>query len=259
MDNLRLTLVQADLRWEDSLANLGHFENLLKRIEWPTDLIILPEMFSTGFSMNSQRLAESMGGQTIQWMKSKAAHFQSAVMGSVIIKEGESYFNRLIFMQPDGNFSTYDKKHLFSLATEDEHYKAGTKRLIEYVKDWKICPLICYDLRFPEWARNREEYDVLVFVANWPKPRRNHWKTLLAARAVENQCYVAAVNRVGKDGNNLDYSGDSGVYDFNGQIVEEKSEEEAVFSLVLKKEPLIEFRKKLPFLKDQETGFVSIN
>ena len=252
MSKLNVTFVQADLFWEDTESNLKHFDELLRRINVDTDLLILPEMFSTGFSMNSTKLAEEMGGKSMTWMQKKAEELNCVVMGSLILKEKENFFNRLIAMDKNGSYSIYDKKHLFSLGHEDENYQAGSRRSIVEVQDWKICPLICYDLRFPEWSRNREDYDLLVYVANWPNPRQNHWRTLLAARAVENQCYVIGVNRVGTDGKAFDYSGYSSIYDYNGNLIVERIEEESVTSYELKKQPLIDFRKKLPFLKDQE-------
>ena len=211
MSSLTITIIQSDLHWEDKAANLAMFEKKINGIKEKTEIVLLPEMFSTGFSMNAKALAETMDGETVAWMKKIAAEKKIILTGSIIAEENEKYFNRLVWMLPNGEFGFYDKRHLFAFAEEDKYYSAGNKRLITSVKGWKINLLVCYDLRFPVWARqtNEAEYDLLIYVANWPERRIYAWKTLSQARAIENQCYVAAVNRVGKDGNDIYYSGES--------------------------------------------------
>jgi predicted amidohydrolase len=210
MDFLKITLIQAYLFWENIDKNLQNISLKLAAIREKTDLIILPEMFSTGFTMNAEALAEEMDGKTMQWMKEKAIKFDAVVTGSLIIKENGKYYNRLIWMKPNGTYEVYDKKHLFTLSGEEKVYTAGTKRLIVELKGWKIMPAICYDLRFPVWLRNHDDlYDLLIVVANWPEKRAHHWRTLIPARAVENQSYIIALNRVGHDGNENYYSGDT--------------------------------------------------
>lgn len=221
---LKITAIQSELVWEDIDANLAAFENKINSLNSKTDLIVLPEMFSTGFSMNPKKCAERPDGMTTRWMQRIAKQANSVITGSIIIEEGGKYFNRLIWMQPDGKYITYDKKHLFSIAGENNIYTAGNDKLIVELKGWKICPLICYDLRFPVWCKNtyREgefEYDLLIFVANWPKIRSHAWKTLLAARAIENMAYLIGVNRVGEDGNNISHSGDTQIIDPKGNII----------------------------------------
>ena len=248
---MNITLVQSALYWENIEKNLSSFEEKLNNIG-QTDLIILPEMFSTGFSMNASAVAESMDGTAVNWMRKTAAKKNSAITGSLIIREGEKFYNRLIFMRPDGSFEQYDKKHLFTMAKEEETYTAGTEKIIIDYLGWKICPLICYDLRFPIWNRNLEDYDLAIYVANWPDRRSYHWRSLLTARAIENQCYVAAVNRVGTDGKDLYYSGHSSLIDPTGEAIYQKADAEDIQQIDLNKEYLIEIRTKLPFLKDRD-------
>ena len=248
---MNITLVQSALYWENIEKNLSSFEEKLNNIG-QTDLIILPEMFSTGFSMNASAVAESMDGTALNWMRKTAAKKNCAITGSLIIRAGEKFFNRLIFMRPDGSFEQYDKKHLFTMAKEEETYTAGTEKIIIDYLGWKICPLICYDLRFPIWNRNLEDYDLAIYVANWPDRRSYHWRSLLTARAIENQCYVAAVNRVGTDGKDLYYSGHSSLIDPDGEINYQKADAEEIQQFDLNKEYLIEIRTKLPFLKDRD-------
>lgn len=257
MSILRITGIQTSLHWEDKLANLKMFREKIFSIDKPSHLIILPEMFSTGFSMNPSRLAEPMNGDTIQWMKAVAAEKRSVLTGSLIIEEGEEYFNRLIWMLPTGQVGYYDKRHLFAYGGEDAHYFPGERRLITSINGWRILMLVCYDLRFPVWARQQSmqeglEYDAIVYVANWPERRVNAWKTLLQARAIENQCYVIGVNRVGKDGNDVYHSGDSMVVDPMGEILYHKSHDEDIFTVELDREHLNEVRRKLPFWKDSD-------
>lgn len=253
---LSVTLIQSNLYWEDKQANLDMFERKIDAVDNRMELVLLPEMFNTGFSMQPQKLAETMDGETVNWMKRMAATNRIILAGSLIIEEEGKYYNRLVWMQPDGNYGTYDKRHLFAHGGEDEAFSAGNKRLITSVKGWKILPLVCYDLRFPVWARQSPvedgaaEYDVLVYVANWPEKRSRAWKTLLSARAIENQCYVVGVNRVGEDGKGIYHSGDSMVVDPMGEVLYHKAHDEEEFTIQLEKEKLIETRTKLPFLKD---------
>jgi len=262
MSTLTITTIQSNLYWEDKAANLKMFEEKISSVGEKTELVILPEMFSTGFSMNAEKLGETMDGETVQWMKRIAAEKKIILAGSAIVKDEKSspaaYYNRLIWMLPNGQYGIYDKRHLFAYAAEDRHYTPGNKRLIASVKGWKINLMICYDLRFPVWARQAPprkdaegpEYDLLIYVANWPERRIHAWKTLLAARAIENQCYVAGVNRVGKDGNDIYYSGDSMIVDPMGETVYHKLHEEDIFTITLHKSKLEEVRNKLPFWKD---------
>lgn len=259
MSKLTITLIQADLRWEDKEANLKMLEEKINSIKGSTQVVVLPEMFSTGFSMKPEQLAETMEDSTVQWMKKIAADKKIILTGSIIIKEAGNYYNRLLWMLPNGQFGQYDKRHLFAFAGEDQHYTGGTQRLIASVNGWKINLLVCYDLRFPAWARqqfdrNQDfEYDVLVYVANWPERRSIAWKTLLQARAIENQCYVIGVNRVGKDGNDIYHSGDSMVIDPLGEVLYHKAREEDVFTITLHKEQLQQVREKFPFWKDADS------
>ena len=250
MKNLRITTVQSELTWENISANLLRFEAKLVDLKGNTDLIILPEMFTTGFSMKPDKLAETMFGQTMSWLTEQAKKLNAVITGSFIAQENGQYFNRLIWMRPDGTFSKYDKRHLFTLAKEHEHYAAGKDRLIVELNGWKICPLICYDLRFPVWARNNVNYDLLFYVANWPITRSHHWKSLLTARAIENQTYTIGVNRVGKDGSGYIYSGDSSILDYSGNILHQISNREDIFTMTLSLDEQKAFRTRLNFLPD---------
>lgn len=252
MSNLRITLVQTALHWENIPANLSMFDKKLRDLENTTDLVILPEMFSTGFSMRPEKLAEPPLGATAQWMAEKARELQAVITGSIIVRDQDRYFNRLIWMLPDGSFETYDKKHLFGLGEETSHYTAGNKKLITELKGWKICPMICYDLRFPTWCRNIENYDLYINIANWPEKRAQHWITLSRARAIENLCYVAALNRVGEDGNGFPHSGDSQIIDPAGNILYHKAGEEDVFTIALEREAITKARRMFPFLRDMD-------
>jgi predicted amidohydrolase len=219
----------------------------LRALNQPTDLIILPEMFTTGFSMDAAALAEPLEGPTLAWLTKQAEQYRAVITGSYMVQVGENYFNRLIWMQPDGTYQHYDKHHLFRLAGETEVFTPGQNKVILTLKGWRICPLICYDLRFPVWSRNRHyEYDVLLYVANWPETRRLAWQNLLAARAIENQSYVIGINRVGEDGNHITYTGDSGVYEATGQNIWQHSNEEIIHSLTLDKIKLEAYRKAFP-------------
>lgn len=253
MDNLKITVFQGYLFWEKVDKNLQNIALRLSGIREKTDLIILPEMFSTGFTMNAEELAEPMGGKTMQWMHKIAQQYDCAITGSIIITEDGKYFNRLIWMLPDGSHKHYDKRHLFALGKEHHTYTAGTKRLMVELKGWKICPVICYDLRFPVWLRNVEPtYDLLLIVANWPERRALHWRTLIPARAVENQSYVIGVNRVGHDGNEIYHSGDSTCIDPNGNVVYYKRDEEDLYTFSIIGDEVAKARRTMPFLKDAD-------
>ena len=250
---MKIALLQSSLFWENPKANRNHFEEKINALAEKVDLIVLPEMFSTGFTMNPEAVFETMEGETIQWMQSLAKAKNSAITGSLVIKENENFHNRLLFVFPSGEMQIYDKRHLFTLAGEDKVYTSGNQKLIVEYLGWKICPLICYDLRFPVFARNVENYDVLIYVANWPKSRIQAWDILLKARSVENLCYTVGVNRVGLDNNNLEYDGHSQTVDFMGNYVLEPQENEGVFIVELNKQKLVETRKKLGFLNDRDS------
>lgn len=249
---MKVTIIQTNLIWENKNENLAKLKETISGIAEDTDVIILPEMFSTGFTMNAKPMAESMTGNSIQWLKKIAADKNCAITGSVIIEENGNYFNRLIWVTPD-EIKSYNKRHLFSYAKEDETYTAGNSKLIVEYKDWKICLLICYDLRFPVWSRRTksEDYDLLVYVANWPERRIFAWKNLLPARAIENQSYVVGVNRIGNDGNDVYHSGDSAVYGFTGEVLSKtQAHVESVETIDLNPEELKEFRKHFAFFQD---------
>ena len=250
---LNITVVQPDIVWEDKDANLRMYEGLIVGVQEKKEVIALPEMFSTGFSMAPEKLAELMDGATVQWMKDIAKKHRCILTGSAIIEDNGQYYNRLLWVQPDGQLGYYDKRHLFAYANEDQHYSPGSKKLITQVKGFRICPLVCYDLRFPAWSRNQgDEYDVLLYVANWPERRSLAWKTLLQARAIENQCYVVGVNRVGKDGKDINYSGDSSIFDPMGEMLWRSSNEVVTQTITLSKDRITEVRNQLPFLKDAD-------
>ena len=250
-NNLRITLIQSNLHWEDTDANLQSFEEKIASVD-DSDIILLPEMFSTGFSMKPESIAEEMNGRTLQWMIKVAVEKNVVLCGSLMIKSKNNFYNRLVWVQPDGNIWIYDKHHLFSIGEENNHYTAGTKKLIIDYKGWKICPLVCYDLRFPVWSRNTQNYDLLIYVANWPEKRNYAWKSLLVARAIENQCYTIGLNRVGEDGNKIYHSGDSSVIDMKGEILFQKSHQEAVQTVTLSKSALDDYRKEFPVLNDRD-------
>jgi len=274
--DLKITLLQTNLHWENVDDNLSTFSKKMATIKEPTDIIVLPEMFNTGFSMQSNKLAEKMDGKTISWMKEQANKTNAVIVGSLIIEDDASgksnFFNRLVWMQPDGDFYTYDKKHLFRMANEHENFTAGEKRLIVHYKGWRICPLICYDLRFPIWSRNKklsidtpnhkektleksttEAYDCLIYVACWPEVRKKPWSKLLEARAIENQCYVVGVNRVGEDGNNVIYSGNSVVINPKGETIIAAPEKEVIhLTTSLSLDKLNDFRSIFPVGEDSD-------
>jgi omega-amidase len=250
---MKIALIQSSLFWEKPKENRNHFEEKINGITNEVDLIVLPEMFTSGFTMNPNAVAETMQGETIAWLKHLAKAKDAAITGSLVITENGNFYNRLVFVFPSGEIQFYDKRHLFTLAGEDEIYTAGSKKLIIEYKGWKICLLICYDLRFPVFARNVEEYDVLIYVANWPEIRIKAWDALLKARAIENMSYTIGVNRIGKDDNNFQYNGHSQVVDFLGDYVMEPIETKGAFIVELNKAEQLLARKKFNFLSDQDS------
>jgi predicted amidohydrolase len=244
--HLRVTMIQADLAWQEPAANRALFASHFRGLFGHTDLIVLPEMFTTGFSMAAATLAETMDGPTVGWLREEAAALGCVITGSLIIRDGERHYNRLLWAAPDGRLRHYDKRHLFRMAKEQEHYAGGSQRLTIEHKGWRICPLVCYDLRFPVWSRNRDDYDLLLYVANWPARRSLAWKALLRARAIENLSYVVGVNRIGKDGNGASYAGESTAIDFLGQAVAGDRGGEFVETVVLDRESLLAFRASFP-------------
>ena len=249
---MKIALIQVPLFWENPKLNRDYFEEKINAIAENADLIVLPEMFTSGFTMNPKSVAETMQGDTILWLKNLAKAKNAAITGSLVIEENGHFFNRLVFVFPSGEIQKYDKKHLFTLAGEDQIYTSGTQKILVEYKGFKICPLICYDLRFPVFARNTEEYDVLIYVANWPKIRINAWDSLLKARAIENMCYTIGVNRIGEDANQHEYIGHSQVVDFLGNYNIEPQETEGVFMTNLDKNFLLETRQKFGFLNDRD-------
>ena len=252
-EDLTVSIIQTELAWENKEANFNHFDELINAIELDTDLIVLPEMFSTGFSMNAENLYDKPEGKTLEWMRRHAINKNVAITGSAIIKDGDHCYNRLFFVEPSGDYKIYDKKHLFTLAGEEQYYSAGKDKLILDYKGWKICPMVCYDLRFPAWIRNLEDYDLLIFVANWPAMRVKAWDTLLQARAIENMAYTIGVNRVGEDGKGFPHCGHSAIYDALGEkITTDLFEQAFVETKTLSKDELIKTREKFGFLKDKD-------
>ncbi len=260
MQDLNIALVQTDLVWENTPANLDNFDRKLDALVEGTDLVILPEMFNTGFSINPSKIAEKPGGPAFTWLKEKAAHFGCTFTGSILTEEDGKFYNRLYWMPPDGAFSTYDKRHLFRLGTEWQVFTPGRQKIVADLNGWKILPLVCYDLRFPVWSKNRfingqYEYDFLIYIANWPVARKYAWKHLLIARAIENQAYVAGVNRVGQDGNGIHHSGNSMALDAKGQIIAQADpyQEEIVYTQ-LSYDELTAFRQQFTVGRDWD-GF----
>lgn len=261
MSSLHISIIQTNPFWEDKSANISMLEEKINSITKKTEIVVLPEMFSTGFSMNPSALAETMDGPTVNWMKKMAADKKIILTGSVIIQENNQYYNRLLWVLPNGTIGHYDKRHRFAFAGEDQHYSNGHKRLIAQVKGWKINLQICYDLRFPVWARQQSEqepeYDILLYVANWPERRNYAWKTLLTARAIENQSYVIGVNRVGEDGKGIYHSGNSMVIDPLGEVLYHKEHDEDIYTIQLEKNTLTEIRTKFPFWKDADDFLIT--
>jgi len=252
MRNLKVAVLQRELAWEDARANRDHFAADLENLDPGTDLVILPEMFTTGFSMDSRRVAEDGAADTLPWLQAQAARHDAAIMGSLAVRSGRQVFNRLLFVRPDGSSHHYDKRHLFRMSGEHKHYAAGSDKLVVKWRGWRICPMICYDLRFPVWSRNRDDYDLLVYVANWPAKRRVHWRQLLIARAIENQSYCIGLNRVGSDGNGLDYSGDSLVLAADGELLLDCADRSGLFTVDLDYEAMATYRGKFPCHKDAD-------
>ena len=257
---LRVTVIQSNLFWEDVDQNLNQFQTQINLISLQTDVIVLPEMFTTGFTMNPEVYAENHEGKGLSWMKKNAIEKSAAIVGSLSVKENEHYCNRLYWVFPDGTYQFYNKRHLFSMGNEPNHYVSGESKIIIEYKGWRIMPLVCYDLRFPVWSRNTKDtpYDVLIYVANWPAVRSYPWKQLLIARAIENQCFVVGVNRVGEDANKISHSGDSLVINARGEIINNVvSNEENVETTQLNKIELIEFRKAFPVLNDADNFIIT--
>ena len=254
ISELKVAIIQADLSWENPVANRAYFTKEMEAISNKIDLIVLPEMFTTGFTMNATAIAESMDGISVSWMQEMAKLKEAAIVGSLVISENNHFYNRLVFVHPSGKIDFYNKRHSFTLANEHQVYTSGNKQLIVNFKGFKICTLICYDLRFPVWARNTKNYDILLYVASWPKPRINAWTTLLKARAIENMSFTIGVNRVGEDANGYQYSGFSAMFDCLGnEVANFKENEQGVQFAVFKKEYQDTIRTKLNFLKDKDT------
>jgi len=253
MQDLTVTLIQAELFWEDISANLAAFDKKIDAISEKTDIIILPEMFTTGFTMNAGKLAESMNGSAVSWIITKSRQKNAHILGSVIIVEGERYFNRLLWAKPEGELKTYDKKHLFRMTGEHTVFSPGNSHLTVMVNGWKLRTFICYDMRFPIWVRNiANQYDAAIYIANWPSKRAPHWKLLMPARAVENQCYVIGVNRVGEDGNGLAYSGDSSIIDPMGNILFQQADIPCIHTAKLNYDRIREYRETFAAWQDAD-------
>ena len=249
---MNVALIQTDIIWENPAENRSVLEAKINSITNDIDLLILPEMFTSGFTMNPSSVAETMQGTTIFWLKNIAKAKNCAITGSLVITENKNFYNRMVFVFPDGEIQYYDKKHLFTLAGEDKVYTSGTEKVLVNYNNWKICLQVCYDLRFPVFSRNTENYDLLIYVASWPKVRTNAWDILLKARAVENISYVIGVNRIGTDNNNFEYIGHSQIIDELGNFIIKPTENEGVFIADLEKNKMIETRKKLNFLEDRD-------
>ncbi|MFK5878316.1 MAG: amidohydrolase [Flavobacteriaceae bacterium] len=251
---LKIVSFQVDIVWENPQVNIEKYTAMINSISKDVDVIILPEMFATGFSMNPSSCAETMNGESVIWMQEIATQKQIAIMGTLAIKENNTFYNRLVFVHPNGKAETNNKRHLFSYGGEGKVYSAGKERLVIDYKGWKICPMICYDLRFPVWTRNTNDYDVLIFMANWPKPRINAWDVLLKARSMENMCYTIGVNRIGSDGNQLEYVGHTQTIDMLGNVISNSiDEKEMTIESTLNKEELIATRNKFQFLNDRDS------
>ena len=255
--NLTISIIQTSLHWENPTANMAMLEEKITAIAH-TDLIVLPETFNSGFTMNPASVAEPMNFTTFKWLKMMAQKTGAVITGSYAVKENGFFMNRLVMMQPSGEYATYDKRHLYRMGGEDKVYKAGQKKLIVNVKGFNICPLICYDIRFPVWARNVDlEYDILLYTANWPGFKRNVWNTLLQARAIENQAFVIGANIVGTDGNGLSYCGDSAIIDFKGDILKNNYNEDTIITHTIEKQSLLDFREKFPAYLDADRFSIS--
>jgi predicted amidohydrolase len=257
MQDLKVTLIQSDLAWEDIDSNLAKFDAEITAIEEDTRLLVLPEMFSTAFTMNAAALAQDMNGSAARWLQKKSIDINTDIVGSIIINDGGKFYNRLVWAKPEGDLLTYDKRHLFRMAGEEKVYSAGSQNITVELNGWRIRPFICYDLRFPAWTRNmKNEYDAAVFIANWPERRSGHWKVLLQARAIENQCYVIGVNRVGTDGNGLTYSGDSCVIDPWGAVIFQESNQPSIYTARLSYDLLKRCREDFPVWMDADHDLI---
>jgi predicted amidohydrolase len=255
--DLMISGLQFDIAWEKKDQNIYKIEEMFESIPSGTDIVVLPEMFTTGFSMNAAKLAESMEGNTILWMKSTAKEKKTVIAGSLIIEENQNFRNRLLWVTPDGEISYYDKRHSFGLAGETKYYKNGDEPKIFSYKNWKIFASICYDLRFPVWIKNRYEYHLILNVANWPDTRSAHWNSFLTARAIENQSYLIAVNRIGTDAEGRNYAGDSSIVDYDGNVLTRSENTESIISAKLSMESLMGYRNRFPFLKDQDKYIIT--
>ncbi|PIE20367.1 MAG: amidohydrolase [Neptuniibacter caesariensis] len=253
MQDLRVSLIQTNLVWQDAQANMNHIRQLLEPLVGKTDLIVLPEMFNSGFSMQPELIAETVDGETVQWLRKQAERTGAAICGSIAVRLAQGFANRMLFVTPDGTVQHYDKRHLFRMGDEHQHYVEGKERRIVEYRGWRILLQVCYDLRFPVWSRNCNDYDLVAYVANWPGSRRGPWRTLLQARALENQCYCVGVNRIGEDGNGLAYTGDSLLVDYLGELKIDSAPETAfVTTATLAAEPLLAFREKFPAWRDRD-------
>jgi len=251
MQDLKIAGIQHDIVWKDKEANFDALSKILKGLD--VDLVVLPEMFQTGFCFEKEELAEHMSdSKTLKWLEAMASELQAVVTGSFIAVEDGQFYNRLAWMRPDGTYETYDKRHLFSMSDEPNHFTAGATKLIVDVNGWKVCPMICYDLRFPVWVRNSEYYDALIFVANWPQRRSMHWEKLLQARAIENQCYAIGVNRCGYDGNNIYHDGKSAIITPMGEVAQHIENEAGVLLQTIEASEIKKTRRYMPFLRDAD-------
>lgn len=260
MQTLTISLVQGNTRWHDAAANRDYYGRLVRSIEDKPDLVVLPETFLTGFTNQTAEQSTSMEGRDVGWLAELASDVNAVVTGSLVIEQGGQHFNRMFWMRPDGSFETYDKRHLFRMADEHQHFAGGNERLVVELNGWRICPLVCYDLRFPVWSRNGRcqqaeggmDYDLAIYVANWPAPRRQAWRTLLRARAIENLAYCVGVNRIGSDGNGVNYVGDSGIFDARGEPLVELDTSERVYTAHVDPQPMLDLRQKFPAWMDSD-------
>jgi omega-amidase len=252
MSTLGVSIVQSELCWQDAERNLARFSRFFSQLEQPVDLIVLPEMFTTGFTMQARENAERMNGRSVTWLAEEAAKAGAAICGSLIIEEDGNFYNRFVMAHPNGYLEHYDKKHLFRLSGEHEHYSAGTRTRTFLLNGWRIRPMVCYDLRFPVWSRNREDYDLLIYAANWPKRRHLAWETLIRARAIENLSFVVAVNRIGTDGNDILYAGGSAIVDYTGNYLLGPSTEPGMRWTTLDLAAMSTFRQSFPFHLDAD-------
>lgn len=252
MSTLNVAMIQSELDWHDPTANRARFHAWFDALPEGVELVMLPEMFSTGFTMSSKSQSEPMSGPTVEWMRSSAARLGAVVCGSIVVEEDGAFYNRFVWARPDGQLETYDKRHLFRMADEHRHYRPGRERVLLRLGEWRVLPQVCYDLRFPVFSRNRGDYDLAIYVANWPAARDLAWRALLRARAIENQCFVAGVNRIGTDGNDVAYCGDSAVYAFDGAPLVEAGSAEGIFHAVLDLGALTVFRNDFPSWRDAD-------